>query len=451
MAYEASSAASALEAWSAVTLASRLASCAATKASVARPSSAFAIFVSTSSGVSNPSTVESRAASALASALPRRAASRAAVVTAPRRAVEIFESTSEEVSTAGVRLGGLQPRDGGVSARELGGQRRGGDGPQESVGHLGVYLQRRDPRRYVQGALVHHRLETVVGGHRGQRGVVGRGDGTVHGRRGAVVGQLQVHAVRGALRRHHALQHVEGRQRALQRGDAASVRGHLPVRGGQGRRRGKRRNRRRQRAAVQLGGQLCGDPVVQGLDGRRVVAGGCRVHRQVRYLSVRRESQGQLSCCDVRAVSHLSVVQDLRDVAGDRSFKHVFLGVGVIIRIHNDTRRRLLMCQTHQPLFGTSFRTCHSPWVTLRARPAPRLRSWSPHQARTRPARWRGICNGACVCFFRTLRRLFSSFSNSENLQSLRRTPAQHPTCEFQGAHRLSSFSKVHQDLYLSL
>ena len=125
----------------------------------------------------------------------------------------------------------------------LGGQRRGGDGPQESVGHLGVHLQRRDPRRYVQGVLVHHRLETVVGGHRGQRGVVGRGDGAVHGRRGAVVGQLQVHAVRGALRRHHALQHVEGRlvclvgeargQRALQRGDAASVRGHLPVRGGQ--------------------------------------------------------------------------------------------------------------------------------------------------------------------------------------------------------------------------
>ena len=49
-------------------LASRLASCAATKASVARPSRAFAILVSTSSGVSNPSTVESREASALASA-----------------------------------------------------------------------------------------------------------------------------------------------------------------------------------------------------------------------------------------------------------------------------------------------------------------------------------------------------------------------------------------------
>ena len=51
--------------------------------------------------------------------------------------------------------------------------------------------------------------------------------------------QLQVHAVRGALSCHHALQHVEGRlvwfvgetrgQRALQRGDAASVRGHPSV------------------------------------------------------------------------------------------------------------------------------------------------------------------------------------------------------------------------------
>ena len=62
VAYEASSVASALAPWSAVMLTSRLASCAA-----ARPSRAFAIFVSTSSGVSNPSTVESREASALAS------------------------------------------------------------------------------------------------------------------------------------------------------------------------------------------------------------------------------------------------------------------------------------------------------------------------------------------------------------------------------------------------
>ena len=40
--------------------------------------------------------------------------------------------------------------------------------------------------------LVHHRLEAVVGGHRGQRGVVGRGDGTVHGRRGKPINPIGV-------------------------------------------------------------------------------------------------------------------------------------------------------------------------------------------------------------------------------------------------------------------
>ena len=143
---------------------------------------------------------------------------------------------------AGVCLGGLQSRDGGVSTCELGGQRCGGDDAQESVGHLGVDLQRRDPCCDVEGVLVHHRLEAVVGGHRGQRGVVGRGDGAVHGCHGAVVRQHQVHAVGGALRGHHALQHVEARlvglvretrgQRTLQRRDVLCS--HLPVRGGQG-------------------------------------------------------------------------------------------------------------------------------------------------------------------------------------------------------------------------
>ena len=77
--------------------------------------------------------------------------------------------------------------------------------------------------------LVHHRLEAVVGRRRGQRGVVGRGDGAVHGRLVCLVGETRD-------------------QRALQRYDA----GHLSVRGGQGRRRGQGRNCRRQRAAVQL-------------------------------------------------------------------------------------------------------------------------------------------------------------------------------------------------------
>ena len=121
---------------------------------MARPSRAFAILVSTSSGVFSPSTVESREASALASALPRRAASRAAVVAAFRRAAAILESTSEEVSTADCRAYAVRALASALeacspkmeaSACELGGQRRVGDGPQESVGHLGVHLQRRDP------------------------------------------------------------------------------------------------------------------------------------------------------------------------------------------------------------------------------------------------------------------------------------------------------------------
>ena len=75
VACEASSVASALAPWSAEMLASRLASCAATKASAARPSRAFAILVSTSSGASNPSTVEARLRPPCR---PTRAASRAA-------------------------------------------------------------------------------------------------------------------------------------------------------------------------------------------------------------------------------------------------------------------------------------------------------------------------------------------------------------------------------------
>ena len=42
-------------------------------------------------------------------------------------------------------------------------------------------------------------------------------------------------------------------------------------------------------------------------------------------MCVGRQSKGQLPCGDVRAVSYLSVVQDLRDIAGDRSFKHVYI------------------------------------------------------------------------------------------------------------------------------
>ena len=79
------------------------------------------------------------------------------------------------------------------------------------------------------------------------------------------------------------------------------MRSHLPVRGRQGCCCGQRRDGRRQYAAVR--GQLCGDPVVQGLDGGLdggcVVAGRCRVHGQVCHLSVGRQSEGQLPCGDL--------------------------------------------------------------------------------------------------------------------------------------------------------
>ena len=78
------------------------------------------------------------------------------MVTAPKKAAAILPQRKCRRPTAGrTRSGRWRPpwrpadRDGGVSTRELGGQRCGGDDAQESVGHLGVDLQRRDPRRYV--------------------------------------------------------------------------------------------------------------------------------------------------------------------------------------------------------------------------------------------------------------------------------------------------------------
>ena len=134
--------------------------------------------------------------------------------------------------------------------------------------------------------------------------------------------------------------------------------------------------------------------VAAALRQRCVVARGCRVHRQVRYLRIRRESQGQLPCGDARAVSHLSVVQDLRDIAGNRSFKHVYIcscclspvaipqsagSAASVLEWHSTPphrRHRLLVRQPHQPLFGTSFRKYVSQSVgdlesEARTRPAP--------------------------------------------------------------------------------
>ena len=59
--------------------------------------------------------------------------------------------------------------------------------PRRALAAFGADLQRRDPCCDVEGVLVHHGLEAVVGSRRGQHGVVRQGDGAVHGCRGAVL------------------------------------------------------------------------------------------------------------------------------------------------------------------------------------------------------------------------------------------------------------------------
>ena len=115
------------------------------------------------------------------------------MVTASRRAAAILEPTSEEVLTVDCRAYAVSALASALEAcspemeASLLASSEASAAAVTGVGYIGVHLQRCDPRRYVQGVLVHHRLEAVVGGHRGQRGVVGRGDGAVHGRRGAGV------------------------------------------------------------------------------------------------------------------------------------------------------------------------------------------------------------------------------------------------------------------------
>ena len=137
------------------------------------------------------------------------------------------------------------------------------------------------------------------------------------------------------------------------------------------------------------------------------------VNTSVQFTSLHSSwSQPTLPCAvspDVRAVSHLSVVQDLRDIAGNRSFKHVYicsrrrlspvakasakeLSASYSARGSIPAASAVEYHSVRTPVVGVSntptplrhkFPQEHSPWVTLKARPAPRLRSWSPHQART--------------------------------------------------------------------
>ena len=87
-------------------------------------------------------------------------------------------------------------------------------------------------------------------------------------------------------------------------------------------------------------------------------------------MCVGRQSKGQLPCGDVRAVSHISVVQDLRDIAGNRSFKH-----------GNICSRRLSPVAIPQSAGSAASVLEPAPGPRqARTRPAP----GPPHQARTR-------------------------------------------------------------------
>ena len=92
-----------------------------------------------------------------------------------------------------------------------------------------------------------------------------------------------------------------------QRGDAASVRGRLPVRVA--------------RAAAVARGAIAGaTALLSSLEANWMAAALLPAAAVFTARSVR-----GVPCGDVRAVSRLSVVQDLRDIAGNRSFKHVYI------------------------------------------------------------------------------------------------------------------------------
>ena len=137
VAYEASSVASALEAWSAVMLASRLASCGGeTQQGICY----LRIYVQRRVQPVHRGEQGGQRAGVRLAEEGRVQGCRGDGVQEGRCYLRVHlrgsvDGRLEGVrgQRAGVRLGGLQPRDGGVSARELGGQRRGGDGPQDTL------------------------------------------------------------------------------------------------------------------------------------------------------------------------------------------------------------------------------------------------------------------------------------------------------------------------------
>ena len=162
------------------------------------------------------------------------------------------------------------------------------------VGDVGRCL----PGGDVEGQLVHDRLQRIGRRHLGERCIVGAGDAAVHGCRGGVVGQLEVHGGRRALAVDLHLQGVQGGLVGFggQALGQAGVDGHEAGSVGQdGALDGCEVAGQSVRGQVRSCGQG-GHLALQRGDGGGVDSDGGGVCRVLCLRGVGREDRGQLSC-----------------------------------------------------------------------------------------------------------------------------------------------------------
>ena len=107
----------------------------------------------------------------------------------------------DELAHVGWR--GPEGHRGGEVAGAGHGKQGRGDGLTDVAGRLAG--------RHIEGQLVHDRLERIRGRHRCEGGVVGAGDSAVHGCRGRMVRELEVHGGRRAFAVDFDLQSIHGR------------------------------------------------------------------------------------------------------------------------------------------------------------------------------------------------------------------------------------------------
>ena len=126
------------------------------------------------------------------------------------------------------------------------------------------------------------------------------------------------------------------------------------------------------------------------LAGRRGEAEALRHVRGVRPVQA-------LPDLHARRGSPVQVVVQLRGevVVHEEQVAHL-LGVGLPVQAREVSCSQLSLAALAQEWPEHSCRQRRIDW----GNPVANTGLPGPHQARTRPARWRGICNGACVFFF---------------------------------------------------